>query len=72
MMRRQAIVPITTTWYRPVPVNRPVQVVSTVPNVRGPAFVQTPRTRGRWHTMVRKSHKKAPGAATVVLYRKFA
>lgn len=66
------VVPITTTWWGSAPVGRPVQSLPVAPNPPPPAFVQHPRKRGQWMTMVRKAEKAPPAGSTVTLYRKGA
>ncbi len=62
--------PITTTWYGSGMIGRPVQSLPVAPHPPAPAFVQHPRLRDRWLTMVRKAEKAPPAGSTVVLYRR--
>lgn len=63
---------VTSVWFGSAPMGRPVQSRPVVPNPPRPAFVQHPRNRSAWLTMVRKAEKAPPAGSTVTLYRKQA
>ncbi len=62
--------PITRTLYAGAPAGKGIGGQPNGANFRRPAWVQTPRDRSVWHTLVARTHKHAPKAATVSLYRK--
>ncbi len=69
-MRTLSRAPITRTWHAMRPTGKGVGVQPNGANFRRPAFVQDPVDRNVWHTLVARTHKHAPKAATVSLYRK--
>ena len=69
-MRTLSRAPITRTWHAMRPTGKGIGVQSNGANFRRPAWVQDPVDRNVWHTLVARTHKHAPKAATVSLYRK--
>ncbi|MDA8311017.1 MAG: hypothetical protein M0Z46_10485 [Actinomycetota bacterium] len=68
-MRTLSRAPITHTLHLARPVGKGIGVQPNGANFRRPAFVQTPTNRDVWHTLAARTHKHAPAAATVSLYR---
>ena len=69
-MRTLNRAPVTATWYSHVPTGKGIGGQPNGANFRRPAFTQTPKNRDIWHTLIARTHKAAPKAATVSLYRK--
>lgn len=69
-MRTLSRAPIMTTWHAARPRGKGLGIQPNGANFRRPAWVQTAKNRSTWHTVVARTHKHAPKAATVSLYRK--
>ncbi len=69
-MRTMSRLPITHTLFSTKPTGKGIGPQPNGANFRRPAWVQTPKNRSIWHTLVARAHKAAPAAATVSLHRR--